>query len=193
MANTILSSLLSSPSLAITSDNSSIDVASNLGVSKVVLKLRARIFKHKQEDGSTIVDARVTEPKIVEIDLFVKTLDDIAMINYARNDRSGTYTIKSRGLVLKRMMMYEGNVKQTSEMISASPVHLVFKELLTQNLTNVGPKVVAQPANSTLIDKGIQTLSEAKQTVTGLADQVKSAAGVAAGSAISQARGALGI
>src|ERR1700743_1498086 len=122
MANTILASLLSSPSLTITSDVTSIDVAQSCGVSKVAIKLRSKIFRHKREDGTTIVDARVLEPYTVEIDVFAPTLDSLTLLNSAMLDRNGTYTIKSRGLVFRRAMTNQTGIKQTSEMLSAAPV-----------------------------------------------------------------------
>jgi hypothetical protein len=174
MPSTILSSALSAPSLAVTSDLTSINIAQALSVSRVSIKLRSRIFRHKREDGTTIVDARVTEPKIVELDVFAPTLDAIAMLNSALLDREGTYTIKSRGLVFRRMMADQESIKQTADMLSASPVHVVFKELLTQNQTNVGQTSVAQPADSTMIEKGIQEVTSAVQTVQQLAATIQS-------------------
>lgn len=172
MANTILSSALSAPSLNITSDQTSIDVAAECGVSKVVIKLRSKIMRHKREDGTTIVDARVLEPMTVEIGVFAPTLDSLSMLNSAMLDRNSTYTVKSRGLVFRRMMMNATGIKQSGDMLSASPVRLSLKELLTQNQTNVGQTNVAQPADSTLIDKGLQTVATAVQTVQGLAQSI---------------------
>jgi hypothetical protein len=183
MANTILSSALSAPALTVTSDQTSIDVAAGCGVSKVTIKLRSKIFRHKREDGTTIVDARVVEPMLVEINVFAPTLDNLAMLNSAMLDRGSTYTIKSRGLVLRRMMVSENSIKQSGDMLSAAPVRLNFKELLTQNLTNVGQTLTAQPADSTLIDKGLQTASTAVQTVQGLASTIAGNIGSAVTSA----------
>lgn len=172
MADTILSSLLSSPSLTITSDVTSIDVAQSCGISKVSIKLRSKLFRHKREDGTSIVDARVLEPYMIEVDLFAPTLDSLALLNSAMLDRNGTYTVKSRGLVFRRAMMNQNDVKQTGDMLTAAPVRLTFKELMTQNLTNVGQTNVAQPADSTLIDKGIQLVGTAATSVTQLAQSI---------------------
>jgi len=176
MANTILSSALSAPSLTVTSDATAINIAQACGVSKVVIKLRSKIFRHKREDGTTVVDARVVEPMVTEIDVFAPTLDSLAMLNSALLDRTSTYTIKSRGLVLRNMMMNEAAIKQTADMLSASPVRLAFKELFTQNKSSTGQQTVAQPADSTLIDKGLQTISSAVQSVGGLAASIAATA-----------------
>jgi hypothetical protein len=176
MANTILSSALSAPSLTVTSDQTSINVASGCGVSKVVIKLRSKVFRHKREDGTTIVDARVLEPMVTEIDVFSPSLDSLTLLNSAMLDRNSTYTLKSRGLVLRNMMVNETSIKQTGDMISASPVRLSFKELLTQNQSSTGQTNVAQAADSTLIDKGLQTVSSAVQSVQSLASSIAASA-----------------
>jgi hypothetical protein len=172
MPQTILSSVLSAPTLSIAGDTDQVEIAQNLKVSKVSIKLRARIFRHKREDGVTIVDARVTEPKRVEIDVFVPTLDDLALLNAAQLDRTETYTLKSRGLIFKNMMMEDGHIKQTPDMLSASPVHVVFQELLMQSGAGLPPPAVAQPADASIIDRGIQTIKSSVQTVQGLAQTV---------------------
>lgn len=176
MPSTILSSVLSKPLLTVTSDQTAINVTQGAGVSKVVIKLRSRIFRHKREDGTTIVDARIVEPMMAEIDVFAPTLDSLALLNSAMLDRGSTYTIKTRGLVLRGMMMNESTIKQSADMISASPVRLMFKELLTQNQTNVGQTNVSQPADSTLLDRGLQTISTAVQTAQGLAAAISALA-----------------
>lgn len=189
MANTILSSALSSPSLSIVSSSGTANIAASLGVSKVALKLRSKIFRHKTETGNTIVDARIVEPMQCEIDVFAPTLDAVSAINDVMQDRSSVYTIKSRGLVLTQMMMQHNEIKQTGDMISASPVKLQFKQLLTQNSTSIGTPTVAQPADSTVIDKGLQTISSAVQTAQGLASTVASSIG----SAVSNAANTIGL
>ncbi len=172
MPNTILSSALSSPSLSISSFSNPDNIAAPLGVSKVTIKLRSKIFRHKTETGNTIVDARVVEPMRCEIDAFVPTLDALTAINAAILDRTTAYTIKSRGLVLTKMLMEQNEIKQSSDMLSSSPIRISFKELLTQGQLAIGATTVAQPADSSLIDQGIQQVSEAVTSVQQLAQSV---------------------
>jgi hypothetical protein len=185
MPNTILSSALSSPSLSITSFSNPENIAASLSVSKVTIKLRSKIFRHKTETGNTIVDARVVEPMTCEIDVFAPTLDSLTAINAVMLDRGTTYTIKSRGLVLTKMMMDQTGIKQSGDMLSASPVRLAFKELMTQGQLALGATTVAQPADSTLIDQGLQTVSDAVSTVQGLAATIAGNIGSAVTSAAS--------
>ncbi len=189
MPNTILASALSSPSLSISSFSDPTNVAAALGVSKVVIKLRSKVFRHKTETGNTIVDARVVEPMQCEIDVFVPTLDAMTAINVVMLDRTTAYTIKSRGLVLTRMLADHNEIRQSADMLSASPVKLHFKELLTQGQLAIGATRVAQPSDSTIIDKGIQSISDAVQTVQGLAATVASNVG----SAITGAANSIGL
>lgn len=189
MPNTILSSALSSPSLSISSFSNPTNIAANLGVSKVTIKLRSKIFRHKTETGNTVVDARIVEPMQCEIDVFAPTLDVLTAINAVMLDRTTAYTIKTRGLVLTKMLMQHNEIKQSGDMLSASPVKLQFKELLTQGQLALGAASVAQPADSSLIDQGLQSISGAVATVQGLAQTVASNIG----SAVTNAANAVGI
>lgn len=157
MATSILSSLLSKAQLSIVSSSTGLDLAKNLNVSRVGIKFRSRVFRHMREDGNSIVDARVLMPSVCEIDVFVATLDDLANVNSMMLDRTGVYRVTSRGLVLTNMMMSEESIKQTPDVLNASPVRIVFQKLLTQNADT--PPSVAQAADSSLLDQGIQTVS----------------------------------
>jgi hypothetical protein len=193
MPDTILSSLLSAPALTVVSDTTGLNVAQALSVSKFTLKLRSRIFRHKREDGNTIVDARQVEPMKVELETFAPSLDAISTVNGAMMDRDGTYTVTSRGLVMRRMMVEAVDVKQSGDMISASPVKVGLKELLTQNQSNVGQQNVAQPGDSSLIDQGLQTISNAVTTVQNLASTVVANAESAAASVVQSAANTVGL
>jgi hypothetical protein len=171
MANSILSSLLSKPSLSIVSSQTGIDAANGLSVSRVRFRFKSRAMRHMREDGTSIVDQRVILPAAVEIEVFCSTQDQLAAVNAAMLDRTGVYTITSRGLVLTNMMAEANQIKQTPEVISANPVRMYFKRLLTQDAAN--PPAVEQSADSSLLDKGIQQVNTAAASVTDLISTVK--------------------
>lgn len=170
MPSSILSSLLSKPSLSIVSSASGLDIASNLKVSRVGLRYRSRAMRHKREDGTSIVDARIILPCHCEIDVFVENLDDLAMVNSIMIDRTGVYKITSKGLIMTNMMLEEQVIKQTAIVISANPVRLQFKRLLIQD--NQSVPQVEQAADSSLLDRGIQSVTSTLQSAQGAASQV---------------------
>ena len=170
MANSILSSLLSSPTLSIVSSQTGLDAATNFNVVRVGFKFRARTMRHMREDGTTIVDARIVQPARVEIDVICATLDDLTQANAVLLDRTGVYKVTSKGIVLKNMMAEEEVIKQSSEMISASPVRLTMKQVLTQD--NSAPPQVEQPADSSMLDRGIQVINSVTQTAGALASNL---------------------
>jgi hypothetical protein len=172
MPTSILSSLLSKASLSIVNSQTGIDAATNLSVSRVGFKFRARAMRHMREDGTSIVDARILLPTTVEIDVLAPTLDALSGLNSVMVDRTGVNTITSKGLVLTNMMAEDQMIRQTPEIISANPVRIVFKQVLTQN--NSAPPAVEQAPDSSLLDKGIQSVGAAVQTVQGLANSVVS-------------------
>lgn len=182
MAQTILSSLLSPSSLSIVSSNSdlSLDIASSLKVARVGIRLCSYVMRHMREDGNTIVDARIIQPTKIEIDVFCQSIDDLAMVNSVMLDRNSTYTIKSRGLIFDNMMMDREEIRQSPEVISASPVRMSFKQLLVPGIA-IGPNV-AQAADSSLVDHGLQDIkaivSGAVTNAQQLAQQIISKTGL---------------
>lgn len=187
MPNSILSSLLSKASLSIKSNATGLDIATNLKVSRVMFKYCSRVMRHKREDGTSIVDARIILPSVVEIDVICETIDDLALVNAVMLDRTTVYTIKSKGLIIENMMSEVDAIRQTSDVISATPIRMSFTSLLIQGNSKVPS--VQQPSDSSLIDKGLQDISQAVQgvqglitnvqtTVLGLAAQVKSNLGL---------------
>jgi hypothetical protein len=67
------------------------------------------------------------------------------------------------------MRVESENVSQSSEVLSAAPIHLTFKQMLVQNQD---PVVFAQAADSSLIDRGMAILSDAGDTVSSLAGRI---------------------
>lgn len=171
MVASILSSAFSKPALTIVSSLTGLDIATNLNVARVRFRYRSRVLRHMREDGTCIVDARVIVAPMVEIEVFCATLDDLAMVNSVMLDRTGVYRVTSRGLVLNNMMADEEQIKQTPDVISANPVRMSFKQILTQNGSN--PPSVEQAADSSLIDVGIMQVNKAVQSVQTLASNIR--------------------
>lgn len=184
MPSSILSSLLSKASLSIVSNVTGVDIATNLKVSRVSIKLCSRVMRHMREDGNTIVDARIIQPTRVEIDVFCTSLDDVTLVNSMLLDRSGLYTVKSKGLIFKSMMAEGEAIRQTPEVISAHPVRISMKQLL--NPSGQEPQSMKQAADSSMIDKGIQTISAAVQGVQGIVSNAQTTAQGLAAAVISK-------
>jgi hypothetical protein len=146
-------------------------------------------MRHKREDGTSIVDARIILPSQCEIDVFVENLDDLAVVNSIMLDRTGVYKITSKGLIMTNMMMEEQVIKQTAMVISANPVRLQFKSLLIQD--NQPVPQVEQAADSSLLDRGIQAISDqiSLSTLTDMIKQVPVVAGRIVGDELLAAAG----
>jgi hypothetical protein len=171
MADSILSSLLSKSSSLVISksaDRSNKNVIEKFKVSQVGIQFRSRPMRHMREDGISIVDARVLDPITLDISIFCSTLDEIKAVNNLFEDRVSTYTISSRGLVFKNMTMVNFDVKQTPEMLTASPVQFSMKQLKKQGGDEDVHIVVEQPPDSSLISFGIQKVTDATQSVNDL-------------------------
>jgi hypothetical protein len=158
MADSILSSIFSKASLSIVKTGETTNEADGLQVVAVNIHYRARAMRHMREDGTSIVDAKVIDPAIAELDVICPTLDSINKVNTALMNRANTYTLTSKGIQLNDTVAERFDVRQTPEMISASPVRITFKQLRRQGGAT-GGKVVEQPADSSTFGRGIQALS----------------------------------
>jgi hypothetical protein len=159
MAGSILSSLLSKSALVISKDSDSTksNISKNLKVSKVTIKHSSRPMRHMRENGTTIVDVKIVDPVEVKIDTFALSLNEIKTLTILLEDRENTFTISTKGIVLKRMLCESLEIKQTADMITASPVSITMKELILTKSGSQKP-VVAQAADASVVSKGIQSL-----------------------------------
>lgn len=174
MPNSILSSLFSQAALTITNMGSGKVAAVNLKTIKVNIKLSAIAMRHIREDGSTIVDTKVIRPTIITIDAYCPDIDTLGQVNSILLDRSALYLISSKGIVLNNMMAQTEQIRQSPEVLSASPIRIMFKGAALQGQA---PKIVAQPADASVLDKGMAILNSAKQTVAGIATKISTAIG----------------
>lgn len=158
MADSILSSLLSRASLTLVNNNTGKDVAEKLKVVGVNFHYRARPMRHMREDGTSIVDSKVIDPVLVEIDVICPSLDAINQVNQTLMDRKDTYTFTSKGIQLQDAVCERFELRQSAEMISASPVRITLKQLRRQGGPS-GGRIVEQPADSSMFGRGIQSVS----------------------------------
>jgi len=164
MADSILSSFSSRASLNITNSADDKDLADGLKVLGVSFRFRARAMRHIREDGTSIVDAKVIEPARVEIDAICPTLDVIEQVNNCLMDRAATYTVTSKGIRLQDVVASEFQIKQSPEMISASPIKLSFNQLQRQGGVNAN-KVVEQAPDSSAFNRGIQSVRKVTTSI----------------------------
>jgi hypothetical protein len=171
MANTsIVASLFSQVMFSMRASNEEY-VPIKLNVVKVSIRLQSKLFRHMLESGNTIVDARVIEPTTLDVDIFCQTLDDVAAVNKLLMDRGNFYAITTKGLVFDSMMLEQEKLRQTPAVLSAAPIHLVFKEVLVQHTP---PIIFQQSADSSIVSLGIVALKNASQNVSGLLSAIKS-------------------
>lgn len=170
MAQTILSSKQSAVLFQLIDEAARETVAKGLAIARVGLRYSSTAMRHSKENGSTVVDSRTIQPVRVDIDVIADTLDKLQALNNVLVDQTTVYTIITKGIVLRRMMLSADTIKQTSEMISASPVKLAFEEVLVQG---VATNTCEQAADSSLRDKGLQVVRQVQATAEGFARSVQ--------------------
>lgn len=171
MANSVLTALFANSPFRLTNITKGVRVATSLKIKRVVFYYESRVMYHLREDGKALADARVIVPTRCEVEAYCPTIDAVDQALAILNDRESTYSIQSKGVVLKPAMLENDATVQSPEMLSATPVRLIFKQLLVQG---VDPVTVAQSADSRLIDRGIAMIGEARETVVGFASKVRS-------------------
>lgn len=171
MAENILSSLLSQASFSLTDLIQGNAVAPNLQIVKVGIKLKSIIQRHMQEDGTTVVDSRVLVPTVVNVDCFCPDIDTLDQVNQLLVDRDKLYKIATKGLIIDYLRLDKEDIRQTPEVLSASPLRLVFKQVLIQGNDEV---VFAQSADASVLDRGLSLLNGVSSGVTGLISTVSS-------------------
>lgn len=144
--------------------------ATALKISKVSAKFVSMPMRHMKEDGTTVVDVRILKPTTVVVETMCPDLDTQKQVNDILMDRNNFYFITSKGLVIDNLMLDHEQIRQTAEVLSASPISLSFKQVITPTI-----EVTAQSADSSLLNRGMMALNSATQTVTGLYSKASSA------------------
>lgn len=171
MATNFISSFFSSAAFKLTNSTTGATAADGLKVSRVHIKLSSIPMRHMKEDGSTIIDSRIIQPTSVQMEAFCETLESFAKLNAVALDRSTFYSITSKGLTFENMLLENEQISQNPEVMSALPVKLSFKQVLTKS---VKPIVFSQSADASLISRGMNLLSTAKTSATDLFNSISS-------------------
>lgn len=165
MATSLISSFLSKAALTITNDLTGESVADGIKPVRVSIKLTSQSMRHMLEDGSTIVDARIIQPTTVTIDGFCQDQNAINKVNTILMDRSSVYSVSSKGVIVDQMMAESEHIKQSPEHMSAVPIRLAFKQVITKESK---PVVFAHASDSSIIDRGMTILNSVAQSASDL-------------------------
>ncbi len=172
MASNIFSGLLAPSAFIVRDEEDGSIQIKGLKVSRVQIRLMSAAMRHMKEDGTTIVDSRIIQPSTVTVEAFCPDAATLKQVNNLLLDRANFYSVSSKGVILNNMMAEAQQISQTSEVISAVPVRLSFRQVVSKN---IDPLIVAQSADSTLVDRGMSLLSNATKTVTDVFSKIKSA------------------
>ncbi len=165
MADSILSSVLSKAALTIVEVGKSTNLAEKLKVSTVTIKYKSRVMRHQKENGSTVVDVRIVDPVVVDLDVIAPSFDELGVLKNFLLDRKETFTLTSKGVVVKEVVCGAIDIQQNASMLSASPARITFKQFLRQGGPRETHKIVEQPADSSVFNRGIQTVTKKLESV----------------------------
>lgn len=171
MASNLFSGLLSPSALVIRDQEDGTIQVKNLKTIRVHIRLTSAAMRHMREDGSTIVDSRIIQPSSAIVEALCPDAATFKQVNNLLMDRANFYSISSKGVLLNNMMAEAEQVSQTPEVMSAIPVRLSFKQVLSKEVL---PLVVESSSDSTLVDRGMSLLSTATKSVNDIYSKIKS-------------------
>lgn len=170
MAANILASLFSTAAFKISRGVSEKGIATNLKVIKITVKLSSAAMRHANEDGTTTTDVRIIKPTSIAIDAYCPDLDTISQVNSIIMDREAQYSISTRGVSFNNLLAINENARQTPEVLTATPIRLSFKSVPSDMKP---PVILGQAADSSIVNRGMLLVNQAKQNVTDLSAKVK--------------------
>lgn len=165
----------SSTSFQQTISGVTVPVLLDLKVESARITLKANLFSHKLENGSSFIDSKVMSPIVIEMSVICPTVDSVDELNSILMNRTARYQVTSRGLIFNEMLPKGEMIDMSGEMLSATPIKLTWVQLLVQGES---PVLFANQAESRVVQKGTQLLEKAKSTASDLSDQIKKTLGV---------------
>lgn len=172
MANNILSTLLGKEPFALYNMSTKTTTPFGVKITKLVANFHAEPQRQMLEDGSTITDSKTVKGGKLALDVICPDVNVLMQVNAVLADRTSLYQITSRGLIFANYMIDEEFIKQTPEVLSATPMRISFKQILIENES---PVIFANKADASLIERGIAAISSVKDTAADLFEKASSA------------------
>jgi hypothetical protein len=158
-----ISNLLSTSAFRVYNKTRGINVLSKVKVLNTKISLSSTAMRHMREDGTSIVDSRVILPFIMEVHMICPDLNVASDVLSVLNDRSSLYRVTSKGLIFDDLMLMYDSMQQTPDNLSSTPTRIAFQQVLLQGGQQA---ITAQPADGSLLDRGIASIRDAAQSAT---------------------------
>ncbi|QDH49603.1 hypothetical protein KYLE_47 [Pantoea phage Kyle] len=167
MANDLISYIFGPGQFKLTDFKAGPVSLAGLSIIDVTIIMNGKLFKNPKEDGGFIVDGKIRTPVEVNVTVIVQTVDGAERINSILKNRDTIYSLTSRGVIIDNLLCTNQQITMSSDVLSAAPYRLTFRELPLQR--TVQPTTL-QPADSSIIDKGIAYVKETTDSVTSMAN-----------------------
>ena len=119
-----------------------IEVLSNLEISRIGLELQKKMFEHPLENGATIVDYEILEPKRVTVNAYISIDDSSTLTELEQLYLNGTrLRIRAENRILENMVIASQPYEITGSMIDKTLYSISFKQA-----DFIMPQYVGMPA-----------------------------------------------
>lgn len=115
----------------------------------------AQIARHPTEDGKEVVDHKIIDPRVVQVDGYCADKGTYAMILQMFEDRRNLYGIQVKEMLVENCVFGEFVPSRDSKVLSAIPVSFTMNELLeVPGTTGLESSSVKEPRDASTINRG---------------------------------------
>lgn len=156
MANTILSTLLGTPTFSVTDDSTGAAIWTDLGIVDVEVSLSSdntdQPLSNQQIDdisvwqdilAADIQSVKIISPDRLRVTALCSNLSTVKSVIAYFNNLSATMSINTKSVITRYLVMSECDIEQSGEMISAVRIVMVFEQAQPSQSTGYAPEQAA--------------------------------------------------
>ena len=134
-----------------------IEVLANLQIDRIAVELQKKMFEHPLENGVTIVDYEVLEPKKASIQAYIGVDDNTTLTELEQLYLNGTrLRLRAENRILENMIVASQPYEITGSMIDKTLYSISFKQADFVMPQYVGMPNAKNKSNTSRVNSGIK-------------------------------------
>ena len=134
-----------------------VEVLSNLQIGRIAVELQKKMFEHPLENGATIVDYEVLEPKKASIQAYIDIDDNTTLTELEQLYLNGTrLRLRAENRILENMVVSSQPYEITGSMIDKTLYSISFKQADFVMPQYVGMPNAKKKSNTSRVNSGIK-------------------------------------
>lgn len=137
-----------------------LEVLNNLQISRIAVEIQKKMFEHPLENGATIVDYEVLEPKKATIQAYISNEDNTTLTELERLYIEGTrLRVRAENRIMDNMVLASLPYEITGSMIDKTLYSIAFKQADFVMPQYVGMSKAKKKSNTSRVNSGIKQTS----------------------------------